>query len=84
MTSFSLHYVEHKRETSETTKACSSNGDGFVKGYLNVGTFFIDDMHTVDHVHKEETLESYCPMDFIGIPRYPNPLLIAHSKASWL
>jgi hypothetical protein len=59
MTSFSLHYVEHKRETFETTKTCSSNCDGFVKGYLNVGTLFIDDMHTVDHLHKEENLESY-------------------------
>ena len=84
MTSFYLPYVEHKRKNYETTNACSSNGDGFVKGYLNVETFFIDDMHTFDHVHKEDTLESYCPMDFIGIPRYPNPLLIAHSKASWL
>jgi len=72
MTPFSLYYVEHKRQSSETTKACYSNGDGFVKGYLNVGTFFIDDMNIVDHVHKEETLESYFPMYFMCIPRYPD------------
>jgi hypothetical protein len=42
-----------REKLHETTKACSPNGDGFVKGYLNVGKLFINDVHTIDHVHKE-------------------------------